>query len=366
MTNSSNRIVKTPKNSSIDGIRALAITAVMATHAGVPGAALGWLGVDLFFVLSGFLITTLLDTEFRNTGKVHIGRFWGRRFLRLMPAYMIYALFVTILIKGLHWGWTRNHAGFSPAEYVASLWLYCINFLPQGGIWEHQALTLHIWSLAVEEQFYLLWPLLFLLLRRRQHIEKATWILVVVFLSLRVVRPDQSYGHTLQGRGFGILLGCAFALTVARSVRLRTILTVPFVQSGIALSVLSIIVAMAVAFARARLSEAQITLFGVPLVSIGFAALVSSLWLASDTTLANILSVGPLTYLGKISYGMYLYHMLVHQLIWGFLLTGIEDWNRWLKFAIRLSAFWGLTLALSTVSYFALEKRFLSLKDKLR
>jgi len=79
---------------AIDGLRALAIIAVLCVHAGVPGFSLGWLGVDLFFVLSGFLITTLLLTEKIKKGKVNLLKFMGRRILRLFPAYYLYILFI--------------------------------------------------------------------------------------------------------------------------------------------------------------------------------------------------------------------------------------------------------------------------------
>src|SRR4051794_35863169 len=80
---------------SLDGLRALAVLGVMGVNAGLPGAWLGWLGVDLFFVLSGFLITTLLLKEFAKTGRINLPKFWGRRALRLMPAYWLYVGSIT-------------------------------------------------------------------------------------------------------------------------------------------------------------------------------------------------------------------------------------------------------------------------------
>src|SRR5205085_2211723 len=86
------------RNDSLDGLRALAVLAVMLVHVGAPGFPLGWFGVDLFFVLSGFLITTLLERELARTGGVDLNKFWTRRFLRLMPAYWLYAGAITILM----------------------------------------------------------------------------------------------------------------------------------------------------------------------------------------------------------------------------------------------------------------------------
>ena len=224
----------------------------------------------------------------------------------------------------------------------------------------------HIWSLAVEEQFYFVWPLLFAALRRRRHIEKVAWLLVAASLILRVLMPAQAYGHTLQGRGSGILLGCAVALTVARSERVRAALAKPRTQSVIVVYTIAVLFALAVPYALGRATEAAIMLYGIPFIAVGFAALVSTLWLAPDTRVGAVLAARPLVYMGKISYGMYLYHMLAHFLVWGVLLQGIEGWNHWLKFGLRFSLFFGLTVALATISYFTWEKRFLALKERLR
>ena len=148
-----------PHVPSLDGLRGLAVLVVVGVHARVPGTELGFLGVDLFFVLSGFLITTLLAREVDRTGRINLPRFWGRRFLRLGPAYGLYvgALSVAFL-AGV--GWQRPWGGWTPPGYLGSLWGYYSNYLPAGGIWEHQWLSMHLWSLAVEEQYYLIWPLL--------------------------------------------------------------------------------------------------------------------------------------------------------------------------------------------------------------
>ena len=113
--------------SSLDGLRGLAVASVMAVHAGVPGFDLGFLGVDLFFVLSGFLITSLLDREHRRAGRVDLGKFWGRRFLRLMPAYYLYVGGLTLAFAAFGWGWREPHGGWTPGGYIASLWFYYVN-----------------------------------------------------------------------------------------------------------------------------------------------------------------------------------------------------------------------------------------------
>jgi len=138
---------------SLDGLRAIAIISVWAIHAGVPGSSLGWLGVDLFFALSGFLITTLMFKEKEQSKSIDIPKFFGRRFLRLMPAYYLYIRFLCLLIILGHYPMT-SCGGWSPKEYLASLWFQFNNFLPRGGFWQFDILSIHLWSLALEEQFY--------------------------------------------------------------------------------------------------------------------------------------------------------------------------------------------------------------------
>jgi len=122
---------------SLDGLRALAVVAVMLVHIGFPGFVLGGLGVDLFFALSGFLITHLFIEEKARSGEIHLRKFWVRRFLRLMPVYLLYVIFITLLIVcGV--GEIKAHGDWAPWEYILSMWLYFINYLPFGGIWSEQ------------------------------------------------------------------------------------------------------------------------------------------------------------------------------------------------------------------------------------
>ena len=146
-------------NISIDGLRGVALILVMLFHAGAPFSQAGWLGVDLFFALSGFLITTLLIREYDKCGEISFKKFWLRRFLRLMPVYVFYILLITIAVLSSPAHELHTVGGFSPAQYLVGLWTYTFNFIPLAGIWAHQAFTGHLWSLSVEEQFYLFWPL---------------------------------------------------------------------------------------------------------------------------------------------------------------------------------------------------------------
>jgi len=147
-----------PYNPALDGLRAVAITLVILSHAHVPHVDGAFFGVDLFFVLSGYLITSLLLLEIGQTGRIDLWRFYRRRFFRLMPALLAF-LAVYCLIAPLIW--PDNGAWYQDA-IVSGLYLadYGIAFF------DSPDSLLHMWSLSVEEHYYLLWPLMLLVLTR--------------------------------------------------------------------------------------------------------------------------------------------------------------------------------------------------------
>lgn len=157
---------------ALDGIRAIAVLLVMAGHAGVPGVAGGFIGVDIFFVLSGFLITSLLLDEFARTDRIDLKGFWIRRARRLLPALLVMSL-VVVAARDLF----PPDAVTSLREDAVAAFLWMANwvFVAQQTDYFSQGAPpsplQHTWSLGVEEQYYLVWPVLLLLavllLRRR-------------------------------------------------------------------------------------------------------------------------------------------------------------------------------------------------------
>lgn len=357
---------------SLDGLRAVAVTAVLLFHAGVPLAKVGWLGVDLFFVLSGFLITTLLRREARARGRVDLPRFWGRRFLRLMPAYWLYAGLLTYLMFGARWGWTAAHAGWTPALYAAALWGYLVNLAPLGGIWEHQDLAIHLWSLAVEGQYYFAWPVVVAALAGTPWLRRAAWGLVGLILVRRWFAGDFGVVVYLGTRGIGLMLGSAAALTLnpddggGGGGAARRWLDAPAARWGVVAAV-ALLVAAATALERAgRVDEVTLYRWLVPAACPLFAALVAMLWRGPRDFLARALAWRPLAYLGTISYGVYLDHQLARRLTWGVLLAGVESWPRGPRYGLRLAAYLALSVAAAAASYHLLERPFLRLKERLR
>jgi len=336
----------------------------MCVHSGVPGSDLGWIGVDLFFVMSGFLITALLAAEYQRSGTIQLGKFWGRRLLRLMPAYWLYIGSATLaMVVGI--GWLHSHDGWTPAIMITSLWAYLFNYLPQGGLWKYQSLLIHLWSLSVEEQYYFLWPGLCLLAMRAGRAELLAWGIVALCFVCRSFASASVLKVHLETRGLGLFVGAAVAISLAngRFPKFTRMLGRPLARLTMVLLIISILVCATILERRFGIDTAR---YLVPTMVTAFALLIASLWSGPLGTLPRVLSWPPIVYIGRISYGLYLYHMFAQVLVWQVLTPGLEHWPRHLKFAIRLALFFGLTLAMAAASYQYLERPFLRLKRNFR
>ena len=204
----------------IDGLRALAVVAVLAYHLDAGWAAGGYLGVEVFFVVSGFLITSLLLAEHREQGAIHLLAFWRRRARRLLPAVfvlvgLVFAYAAVVLPTGeLH---RFRGDGIASLLYVQN-WHAVFTEQPYFEAFGRPSPLRHLWSLAIEEQFYLLWPLLLPLgLRRlgRRRTAVAVAVAIVVSAALMattadITAPERAYYGT-DTRLFGILSGALLA-----------------------------------------------------------------------------------------------------------------------------------------------------------
>jgi peptidoglycan/LPS O-acetylase OafA/YrhL len=216
-------VAKLPYLAGIDGLRAIAVIAVLIFHADL-GLRGGFLGVESFFVLSGFLITSLLLAEWRAQGRVRLGYFWLRRARRLLPALFLLLGVTAALAALLPRASTRGLGG----DILAAL-AYIMNWhLIAGGqsYFDPMArppLLQHLWSLAVEEQFYLLWPVLFVVgmrLLRRRGLLAATLALTGLSIGLMATlyQPGSDPSRIYYGtdtRASGLLIGSALALVWA-------------------------------------------------------------------------------------------------------------------------------------------------------
>jgi peptidoglycan/LPS O-acetylase OafA/YrhL len=294
---------------ALDGIRAIAITLVVCIHAFHTPVG-GHFGVDVFFVLSGFLITSMLAAEHGGTGTIAVRSFYVRRARRLLPA--LFVLLAVFLVVRLWLGSAHEH--WNDALAVGAGIAYCMNFVAAfaPGFLLHpgtHALT-HLWSLATEEQFYLVWPLALVLLLRFAPRRAALVILAVcVGSALWRIALVESYSRdrvyfALDTRLDGLLLGSVVGLLwvngllpafLRSAARRRTLLAAAAVPTLAAFTT--------VVYGTSTWAVALVA------VNLASALLVLEVVLAEDAPVARLLQLAPIAYLGRISYSLYLWHV---------------------------------------------------------
>lgn len=289
----------------IQGLRAVAVLAVLLYHAGIPGVATGFVGVDIFFVISGFLITGLLAREQNATGTISFRGFYARRARRILPAAFVTVALTVIVALAVIPPLARTRM----LTDAAATLLYIPNLLfaaRQNDYLADQTPSLfqHFWSLGVEEQFYLLWPLLLLVLLRvtRTRAATVTAVVAVTALSLAfciwLTPVDQPWAfYSLPTRAWEFGAGGMLALLTARH-RLPRAAAEATGWAGIAL-----IVASAVALPASWPFPGAAAI--VPVAGTALAILAGA---TPGTTSARVLSIRPMQFLGLISYSVYLVH----------------------------------------------------------
>jgi peptidoglycan/LPS O-acetylase OafA/YrhL len=347
---------------ALDGVRGLACLMVLLHHTGRPGAASlgarlfnrmsagGWAGVDLFFVLSGFLITSLLlDARARPGG---LPRFWARRALRILPLAYVYLAVV------LHSPWWRGEAWYAGVyRSQAWFWLYANNWLALFRPGMDHGLLGHYWSLAIEEQFYLLWPLAVFCLSasRLQTVCLAAVGASLVGHVLGValhVSPDILLSLT-PARMDGLLLGAWIA---ARQTREPPTRALPLLVGAAVLSAVLIVPAGGLPAAHP-----WVLAIGSPALGAIFALLLTAVLASpSQALLRRALEAPPLVSLGRVSYGFYILHVAVVASLrtrWPGTGTLLDCLSFYLV-ALLVSA------ALAAATWFALERPLLRLRPR--
>ncbi|KLI02611.1 hypothetical protein SINU_07315 [Sporolactobacillus inulinus CASD] len=303
----------------LDGLRAISVLAVIAYHMNLPWAGGGFLGVGVFFVLSGYLITDLLIEEWERSETINLKRFWIRRARRLLPAMIT----VVTIIYGYVFFFQPSLLHETQMDAVAALF-YFSNWW---SVFHHQSyfdsfmnpsLLKHFWSLAVEEQFYLIWPLLVLFVLRLFKSKKALYILTLVLAAGSLLcmgllyhfgtDPSRVYYGT-DSRAFSLLFGAILACiwpsrhltgSKAQGIFLDG-------MGGLALLFLFLCIGYVDAF------EPFLYSGGLGLFSIVVVVLISALAHPS-TLLGKWIGARPLRWIGVRSYGMYLWHYPIIQL----------------------------------------------------
>jgi peptidoglycan/LPS O-acetylase OafA/YrhL/lysophospholipase L1-like esterase len=340
---------------ALDGVRALAVAAVLLYHGDVAWAQGGYLGVDAFFVLSGFLITSLLVSEWHRSGRIALAAFWARRARRLLPALFLVlgavAAYGAVVAAPTELENLRRD-GLSTLAYVAN-W---------GQIASHQSYfqsfaapspLRHTWSLAIEEQFYLVWPLLvFGVLRWRRGSLRSLAVTTGVLLCASAVwmvvlyKPDVDPTRVYYGtdtRAQSLLMGALLSLLLARRRPLGVAAT--RVLHGAA-----VLAAVWLGWIWVHTSERASWLYrgGFTLCALLVAVVIASVTRRERGPLGQLLSLRPIRWVGEISYGLYLWHWPLYVLI-SEQRTGL---NGGVLLAARLLA----TFVVATASFYLVER----------
>jgi len=332
----------------IDGLRALAVVAVVAFHAGVPGCSGGFAGVDVFYVISGYLITTLLVDELMRTGSIDFAAFYARRVRRLLPALCVVVVATLALgVLLLHPFGERQEL----ARSAIATALFSSNFFfwsNTGGYFDHDVTLrplLHTWSLAVEEQFYLAWPPLLLLLHRAATLLRlplrpvALASLVAIFAGSLLLtgdlRPTTAF-YLLPARAWELALGALLGWRGPATAR----------RAGT--TVLAGLIGLGAAAATICLFDADSPWPGIRtlLPALATAALIAS-GAGPVSPAARLLALPPLVYVGRLSYSWYLWH-------WP-LLAMLRAHNLGAEDPAGAAAAAGVSLALAALTYHFIE-----------
>jgi peptidoglycan/LPS O-acetylase OafA/YrhL/lysophospholipase L1-like esterase len=340
----------------LDGLRALAVVAVLLYHGGVSWTKGGFLGVEVFFVISGYLITLLLTAEHARRNRISVRRFWLRRARRLLPA--LFALLAAVMLTwtlfvrdGLH---TLKIELLSALTYTTNWYLIAADSSYFTELDRPSPLK-HLWSLAVEEQFYLFWPILLLVILQATRSRPRLTLYIVAGGALfsyalmqllydSGVDPSRVYYGT-DTRASALLIGAALALCWKPRTSER-------VESSFTLEMAGLAGVTGVIACLGHIADQSAFLFriGFLLCSVATAATIAAV--SRPTALSRLLGIRPFAWVGTRSYGLYLWHWPVYVLTRPG--ADLQDWNltRNELLALRLA----ITFLLAELSYRLVER----------
>ena len=344
----------------LDGIRAIAVLGVLLYHAGSSFMPGGFLGVDVFFVLSGFLISTLLLQQLASRGKIDFKQFYIHRARRLLPALLLTIALTAVLVLIL----ARDGAAQFRHDAVASFayvtnWGYILGEQSYFQAMGRPPLLQHLWSLSVEEQFYLLWPIALAFLYRWRGRRGVGRVALYVALGSTLLMAVLSILWNVPGGGdasrlyfgtdshcMGLLLGAALAAVWRPGALPRRLASGP--KAALTAVAVGSVIVVVLSFMTVQEDSNWLYRGGFLVVS-GAAAVMIALTCHPAIALGSWLAVAPLRYIGTRSYGLYLYHWPI------FMVTRPDQdlpFGGFAAFVLRM----GLTFAVAEASYRYVEK----------
>jgi peptidoglycan/LPS O-acetylase OafA/YrhL len=335
---------------ALDGFRGVAILLVLLHHLRLPYPTGGFVGVDIFFVLSGFLITSLLCEEQSQFGSIKFGYFYQRRALRLLPALIL--LIAAVMTLALLSGSPSRIRELGKCSLAALL--YAMNWLTALDRIAWSPLS-HTWSLSSEEQFYLAWPLLLWgLLALKGRPRTVIGLVIGLILALTVYRAwvwqlhhsAQRVYYCLDTHADGLITGCLLALLFSQGVLSAHLRIGPWGWPALLL--------IAEVAAVGTTDSSAIWYGGLSAVNISAAVIITSVLCAPESALAKFLGSTPLVWMGRLSYGIYLWHYPI------FLQAEktLGSKGRVVSIGASLAA----TFTVSSASYYLVERPLLRLK----
>ncbi len=344
--------VATPRSqfrADIQGMRAVAVLLVVLYHSGVPGFTGGYVGVDVFFVISGFLITGHLVREVESKGRIRFSTFYANRIRRLLPLSAA-VVFGTLLLSRVWSSVFLVKSITTDAVYTA---FYALNYRLADQAIDYQQASAppsplqHFWSLAVEEQFYFVWPIVIMLcvwIGRRYRWQLLGAVLAAIaawslWQSITVTRANAPLAYfSLQTRAWELCAGSALAMLAARLPRLPRVLAGVMSWIGLAM-----IVGTALWFDDLTAFPGTAAMLPVG----GAALLLASGFRPASWSVGRHLEVRPAQWIGKLSYAWYLWHWPLLVLVPGAFTTEVSWIHR-----LEIS---GVALFLAAVSHFLIE-----------
>lgn len=337
----------------LTGMRGIAMVLIFLFHSNVPGFTGAFTSLELFFVLSGFLITALLLQEHQAKGTISLKAFYIRRALRLGPALLFFLACYLVFCFSFYQDWpTRRHH----LEDALIVLLYMANWTRAFGLHRPDGLG-HCWSLSVEEQFYFLWPLIVLFLVRFAKNRRSLLIALLLplpwlwrsYLLFHGADWDRLY-NGFDCRADALLAGC-FLASLWHAGHLANWHRHPFFAKAAAMAAFAVLAGFTVV---ARWQSAALYLWQYAIILAATAVVIIDITHRPRGFLARLLALPPMVGLGTISYGLYLWHFPIIGYVGVYGVTGAA--------AVFLSA--ALTLSAAIFSWFVIERPALRLKRK--